>query len=403
MTLLLASIAALVTGPLAYRFARRGTTLTILDGFVFVAISGLVILSVLPEAIVHGGATAIVFIVAGFVGPTVAEHLFHRAAKGTHVAALVLGLVGLCLHALIDGAALGDGLALQAGGQLPAAVVLHRLPVGLAIWWLLRPHFGTALASLALAAVAGATAVGYAVGPALGAELTVGSVAWFQAFVGGSLLHVVFFRPHLDAHTHGKTATTAASRRSEGVGALIALALLAVILLGGARPADADLGAQVIRTLAELSLESAPALLLAFFAAGFISVFMPSSSIEWMARGGNGEIKTAREPSAEILTVALNGVVGAAAHRDGALQPIDLQPGATLEEGPDGHRALMFDAESWAEMPPLDLDTDTPFSLAMWIYMPEDEGSSRSPVSTIRRTPTAAGRSRSARASSFFA
>ncbi len=285
MTLLLASIAALLTGPLAYRFARRGTTLTILDGFVFVAISGLVILSVLPEAIVHGGWMAIVLIVAGFVGPTVAEHLFHRAAKGTHVAALILGLVGLCLHALIDGAALGGGLALQAGGQLPAAVVLHRLPVGLASWWLLRPHFGTAVASLALAAVAGATAAGYAVGPA---DLTVGSVAWFQAFVGGSLLHVVFFRPHLDAHTHGKTATTTASRRSEGVGALIALALLAVILLGDAGTADADLGAQVIRTLAELSLESAPALLLAFFAAGVISVFMPSSSIEWMARGGAG-------------------------------------------------------------------------------------------------------------------
>ncbi len=288
MTLLLASIAALVTGPLAYRFAHRsGTALTILDGFVFVAISGLVILSVLPEAIVHGGWIAIVFIVAGFVGPTVAEHLFHRAAKGTHVAALILGLVGLFLHAFVDGAALGDGLALQAGGQLPTAVVLHRLPVGLAIWWLLRPHFGTVMASLALTAVAGATTVGYYVGPALGAEIAVGSVAWFQAFVGGSLLHVVFFRPHLDAHTHGKTATTAASRRSEGVGALIALALLAVILRG-AEAANAGLQGKVIGMLTELSLESAPALLLAFLAAGFISVFMPPSSIEWLARGGTG-------------------------------------------------------------------------------------------------------------------
>ena len=288
MTLLLASVAALLVGPLAYRFAHgRGTALTILDGFVFVAISGLVILSVLPGAVANGGWPAIVFIVAGFAGPTLAEHLFHRAAKGTHVAALVLGLVGLCLHALIDGAALGEGLAAQ-GAQLPAAVVLHRLPVGLSIWWLLRPHFGAAVASLVLAAVTGATAAGYAVGPALGAELTVGSVAWFQAFVGGSLLHVVFFRPHLDDHTHGQTTTAASSRRSEGVGALIALALLATILLGDARAADADLGAQVIGTLIQLSLESAPALLLAFFAAGVISVFMPASSIVWMARGGTG-------------------------------------------------------------------------------------------------------------------
>ena len=137
MTLLLASVAALLVGPLIYRFAHgRGTALTILDGFVFVAISGLVILSVLPGAVANGGWPAIVFIVAGFAGPTVAEHLFHRAAKGTHVAALVLGLVGLCLHALIDGAALGEGLPAQ-GAQLPTAVVLHRLPVGLSIWWLL--------------------------------------------------------------------------------------------------------------------------------------------------------------------------------------------------------------------------------------------------------------------------
>ena len=125
-------------------------------------------------------------------------------------------------------------------------------------------------------AVAATTTAGYAVGPTLGAELTVRSVAWFQAFVGGSLLHVVLFRPHLDDHTHGKTAITATSRRSEGVGALIAMLLLAVILFGDAG-ADADLGGQVIRTLIELSLESAPALLLAFFAAGFISVFMPAS------------------------------------------------------------------------------------------------------------------------------
>ncbi len=288
MTLLLASVAALLVGPLIYRFAHgRGTALTILDGFVFVAISGLVILSVLPGAVANGGWPAIVFIVAGFAGPTVAEHLFHRAAKGTHVAALVLGLVGLSLHALIDGAALGEGLPAQ-GAQLPTAVVLHRLPVGLSIWWLLRPHFGAGVASLVLAAVTGATAAGYAVGPALGAELTVGSVAWFQAFVGGSLLHVVFFRPHLDDHTHGQTTTAASSRRSEGVGALIALALLATILLGDARAADADLGVQVIGTLIQLSLESAPALLLAFFAAGVISVFMPASSMVWMARGGTG-------------------------------------------------------------------------------------------------------------------
>ncbi|MCH7779038.1 MAG: metal transporter, partial [Gemmatimonadetes bacterium] len=67
MTLLLASIAALGLGPLAYRFAdRRNILLGVLDGFVFVAIGGLVILTVLPEAVMQGGWPAIGFVVVGF-------------------------------------------------------------------------------------------------------------------------------------------------------------------------------------------------------------------------------------------------------------------------------------------------------------------------------------------------
>ena len=46
-----------------------------------------------------------------------------------------------------------------------------------------------------------------------------------------------------------------------------------------------------------------------------------------------------------------------------------------IEPGPNGLPALVFGEKSSAELPPLDLDTDTPFSLALWIRMPEDEGS----------------------------
>jgi uncharacterized membrane protein YraQ (UPF0718 family) len=285
LILLLASIAALGLGPLAYRLAgRQHNLLAVLDGFVFVAIGGLVVLSVLPESMAQGGWPTLGFVLIGFAGPTVAEHLFHRAAKGTHEATLVLGLLGLCLHALIDGAALGTTV----GTQLTAAVVLHRLPVGLAIWWLLRPHFGVALPGLVLGLVAAATGAGYGIGPTLSASLSSQSVAWFQAFVAGSLLHVVFFRPHLDEHTHFEPKTSKLTRRLEGVGALLAVFLLIAILAGDVEPGGAGLGSRVVGTFLKLTTESAPALVLAFFAAGLISVFMPSSSIAWMARGGSG-------------------------------------------------------------------------------------------------------------------
>jgi uncharacterized membrane protein YraQ (UPF0718 family) len=285
LILLLASLAALGLGPLAYRFAgRQHNLLAVLDGFVFVAIGGLVVLSVLPESMAQGGWPTLGFVLIGFAGPTVAEHLFHRAAKGTHQATLALGLLGLCLHALVDGAALGT----TAGTQLTAAVVLHRLPVGLAIWWLLRPHFGVALPGLVLGLVAAATGAGYGIGPTLSASLSGQSVAWFQAFVAGSLLHVVFFRPHLDDHTHGEPKISKLTRKLEGVGALLAVFLLIAILAGDVEPGGAGLGGRVVGTFLKLTTESAPALVLAFFAAGLISVFMPSSSIAWMTRGGSG-------------------------------------------------------------------------------------------------------------------
>jgi len=285
LILLLISIAALGFGPLAYRLAGgRHTFLAVVDGFVFVAIGGLVILSVLPESMAHGGWPTIGFVFLGFAGPTVAEHLFHRAAKRTHVTALALGMLGLCLHAFVDGAALGSAV----GAQLTAAVVLHRLPVGLAIWWLLRPHFGPAFPSIVLGLVAAATGAGYGIGPGFGESLSSQSVAWFQAFVAGSLLHVVFFRPHLDDHAHLEAKTTKATRRFEGIGAVIAVLLLVVISAGAVETAGTYLGSRVVGTFLELTMESAPALVLAFLAAGLISVFLPSSSIAWMARGRSG-------------------------------------------------------------------------------------------------------------------
>ena len=54
--------------------------------------------------------------------------------------------------------------------------------------------------------------------------------------------------------------------------------------------------------------------------------------------------------------------------------------------------ALQFGKESWAELAPLSLDSDTPFSIGMWVYQPEDEGNSWLPVNTTPTTTRADGR-----------
>ena len=96
--------------------------------------------------------------------------------------------------------------------------------------------------------------------------------------------------------------------------------------------------------------------------------------VEWLTRGEHREIASPLDAASELLTLALDDAERPAVWFDGERTPITVQPGATIEDGPNGHPSLMFDAESWAELPSLALDSDTPFSFAMWIYQPEDEG-----------------------------
>ena len=94
--------------------------------------------------------------------------------------------------------------------------------------------------------------------------------------------------------------------------------------------------------------------------------------VEWLTRGDHREVETPLEPATDWLRLALDEPEPTV-WVDGERQTITIE-GATVGEGPNGHRALMFDDQSWAELPSLGLDSDTAFSLAMWIYQPEDEG-----------------------------
>jgi len=105
------------------------------------------------------------------------------------------------LHALIDGMALGVTNAHHeyAAHGLPWAVVLHRMPVGLILWWLVRPRFGARAAFLVLGIIAVATCVGYLAGGMLSGMESI-ELALFQAFAAGALLHVAVHQR--DAHPH---------------------------------------------------------------------------------------------------------------------------------------------------------------------------------------------------------
>ena len=282
---LIAGIAALLVGPIAYRsLTRRGELAAALDGFIFITIGALVLLEALPEAVAAGGLWAWGFLLIGLFGPNALERLVHRAARQTHLLTLLIGGLGLVLHATADGAALGAGST--DNPLLPLAVILHRLPVGLAVWWLLRPSFGARTANAVLALMVLGTLLGYGVGPQVAGAVDTTALAWFQAFVAGSILHVVFNKPHLgDEFTVERNQDI--PRHYEGMGNLLGIAVMLGIASLHVAGEHGSTHWDGWHTLLSLALVSAPALLLGYLLAGLLSVFLPGATARWL-QGGNG-------------------------------------------------------------------------------------------------------------------
>jgi zinc transporter ZupT len=184
---LVASIVVLAAAPLLHRAARWSPiAMRSLGLGVAAATVLLVVVEILPECAHEIGISAYAIAIVGLFGSIAFER---RVSTAAHRLAPWLVALALGIHAITDGLAIaGDGH--EHGHALGLAVVMHRLPVGLALWFLLRPR-GRAVAVAALAIEGGGTIVGYALGGSI-APLVDAAAAWaFQAFVAGVLLHVV--------------------------------------------------------------------------------------------------------------------------------------------------------------------------------------------------------------------
>ncbi len=211
---LLAAVVSLLSGPLLFEFGRLGRkTTAFLDGFAFITIAGLFLFGILPEAMATGGWAAWVFAALGLGFPLLVERLFHDAAHREHLAFLALGALGLLAHCILDGlilmgAASAGHEAHSLEEQQGLAVVLHNMPKGIALWFLLAPAFGRRAASAVLLLLIGGTVMGYLIGAPALALLTGPGVAWFQAFVAGSIFHVVLHG--VASHEHDAPAPSPA-------------------------------------------------------------------------------------------------------------------------------------------------------------------------------------------------
>lgn len=208
---------ALALGPVLYGLLGRALwARSLLDGFVLGSVGGLVVLHVLPRVV----EVAAVWAIAAFAVGVVLPFALHRAAfEGTERWAVALGLAAVAGHAAMDGAGIARGEE-----ALSAAIVLHRVPASVLVWWLMKPRFGARAATFGLVLLGVATFVGF-FGMAR-VDLPPLALATFEALVGGALLHVVA--------GHGNLAESRESRgRIAGalVGALAGLAVPVALLL----------------------------------------------------------------------------------------------------------------------------------------------------------------------------
>lgn len=260
MWMVLASFLAMTVGPVLLHLAGGARTLLVgLDAFVLVTLGGLVVVHILPQSMAIAGGSALLATVLGMVGLVVMEQSSERLAHKVWRAALPILLLGLGIHAFLDGVGLAHGHHDHAHtvSALPLAVVLHRIPVGLAIWWGVRPRFGIQGALLVMGILVIGTIIGQQYGETLIEILPAEPLALLQAFIGGALLHGVV----------GHTFDVKTERESHhlpvagAMGALLGCALLGALSAvdppGRVLPEELSAGSMFMT----LALETAPYIL----------------------------------------------------------------------------------------------------------------------------------------------
>ncbi len=194
-----AALVAPVMGVALYHVLHsRAAAVRIVDGFVYVAVPALVLWQILPYAWTEQSLLPLLIVGSGALIPTIIERVSNALASQTDDFAILLVLSGLILHAVLEGIAFAPASDVL-GGPFVAAVILHRIPIGLVIWWLISPRHGELAATAALVSIPIATALGYAAGIELLGEWQSQGLELYQAFVAGSLIHVVF---HQGRHDH---------------------------------------------------------------------------------------------------------------------------------------------------------------------------------------------------------
>ena len=195
---LVSALLAPLAGALIYvTLHRRSGTVRLLDTAVIVALPLLVAVQVVPHAWAERSLLPVVAVALGAGLLAVVERLSHTLARYTDDVTILFAVLGISVHAVLEGSALTAG----ASPAFVLAVVVHRVAVGLLIWWLVVPRHGVRAAAAGVAAILAGTLAGYVVGAGVIMDIPFVDRVLLEAFVAGTLLHVVLHQGRED-HRH---------------------------------------------------------------------------------------------------------------------------------------------------------------------------------------------------------
>jgi hypothetical protein len=281
---LMLGFVALCAGPLMVWLLRSHAWSTVaLDSFCLITVSGFVLLHLLPESVAQAGWMVLPLALLGFVLPSIAERTLHQGHRGMRRVVIFLAVLGIAAHTTLDGLFLNlGGDAHQGHGhkithELTAwAVILHRIPEGLGIWWIVPRTLGVLPAVVLTVASISGTLFGYFMGESVLTDGSQNALALLQSLLVGSLLHVVL-HAHIPA-PRDKGRFHWASVLGAGIGVAVLGYVIHDHFPKGRYGSPADV-------FVNLALESAPALLIAYVMVGLCHAFMPASWLKNMSRG----------------------------------------------------------------------------------------------------------------------
>ena len=203
--MLLLSIITLFAGPLLFQWVSSSHPLAkTLDRVIVVVLIVLVVVLLVPDIIQPLGLSAPGFLLIGYLLPGLLERVIKRAAETLHLLSLYVALIGLILHAVLDGAGLA-GSEMRDSSSLAVAIILHRFGMGLMLWLIMQPAFGKRIAWATLFAMAAATIIGFEFSERLLPYADDTLIAAVQGVIVGTIIHSLVHREHVHRDHHGES------------------------------------------------------------------------------------------------------------------------------------------------------------------------------------------------------